>query len=90
MERNPASVTCQIRDRRRPAAAFAAICRSAAARQAVFYLGAFPGRYDAAMVVVADASAGHTFHKGRESLKPELIRRFGLESNVRLVTVKIV
>jgi len=60
-----------------------------AARQAAFYLGAFPGRYDAAMIVVADASPGHTFHKGVESLKPELVQRFGSESKVHLVAAKI-
>ena len=60
-----------------------------AARQAVFYLGAFPRRYDAAMIVVGDASPGHTFYKGLESLKPELVQRFGQESNVHLVTAKI-
>ena len=59
------------------------------ARQAVFYLGAFPGCYDSAMIVVADASAGHTFHKGLELLKPELLQRFGSETNVHLVTIKI-
>ena len=59
------------------------------ARQAVFYLGALAGRYDAAMMVIADASPDHAFHKGLELLKPELLHRFGDESKVHLVTIKI-
>jgi len=59
------------------------------ARQAVFYLGAFPGAYESAMIVVADASAEYNFHKGLELLKPQLRERFGSETNVHLVTVKI-
>lgn len=55
----------------------------------MFYLGAFSGCYDSSMIVVGDASAGHTFHKGLELLKPELLQRFGSETNVHLVTVKI-
>jgi len=60
-----------------------------AARQAVFYLGAFPGSYDSAMIVVADASADYTFHQGLDLLKPQVRERFGSETNVHLVSVKI-
>ena len=59
------------------------------ARQAVFYLGAFPKCYDGAMMVVADASPDHAFHKGLKLLKPELLQRFGSETNVHLVTIEI-
>lgn len=47
-----------------------------AARQAVFYLGAFHGVYDSAMVIIADASKGHTFLSGMQEVRPELIERF--------------
>jgi hypothetical protein len=57
------------------------------ARQAVFYLGAFAGSYESAMIVVADGSPGHAFHKGLELVKPELLERFGSTTNVHLVTV---
>lgn len=58
-----------------------------AARQAIFYLGAFQDRYDAAMLVVADASPDQSFIKGLELVRPELLERFGPESNVYLVPV---
>jgi hypothetical protein len=59
------------------------------ARQAVFYLGAFPKSYDAAMIVIADASPDHAFHQGLQLLKPELLQRFGSETKVHLVTIRI-
>lgn len=58
-----------------------------AARQAIFYLGAFQDSYEAALLVVADASPGHTFIKGLEMVRPELLDRFGPESNVYLLPV---
>ena len=58
-----------------------------AARQAIFYLGAFQDRYDAAMLVVADASPEHTFIQGLELVKPELLDRFGAESNIYLLSL---
>ena len=33
------------------------------ARQAMFYLGAFAGEYDSALIVIADASSGHVLAK---------------------------
>ena len=56
-----------------------------AARQAIFYLGAFQDRYEAALLVVADASPDHSFIRGLELVRPELLARFGPESNVYLV-----
>ena len=61
-----------------------------AARQAVFYLGAFAGDYHSAMIVVADASPEHSFHAALDSLKPELLGRFGPETNVHLVPIRVV
>ena len=58
-----------------------------AARQAIFYLGAFQDRYDAALLVVADASPDHAFIKGLKLVRPELLDRFGPESNVYLLPV---
>jgi hypothetical protein len=60
------------------------------ARQAVFYLGVFPGCYEAAMMVVADASPDHAFHEGLRLLKPELMERFGTATNVHLVTIRLI
>jgi len=60
-----------------------------AARQAVFYLGAFPRSYDSAMIVIADASPDHAFHQGLDLLNPELWQRFGAKTGVHLVTVRI-
>lgn len=61
-----------------------------AARQAVFYLGAFRGEYDSIMIVVADASSGHSFFKGMELLKPDLLKRFGPETGIHLLAVKLI
>ena len=60
-----------------------------AARQAIFYLGAFQDRYDGALLVVADASPDHSFIKGMELVKPELLDRFGSESNIYLLPVRL-
>jgi hypothetical protein len=60
-----------------------------AARQAVFYLGAFESTYDSAMVIVADASKDYTFFGGMQMVRPELIARFGAETGVHLVSIKL-
>jgi hypothetical protein len=60
-----------------------------AARQAIFYLGAFHGVYDSAMVIIADASKGHTFLAGMQEVRPELIDRFGSETGIHLVPIKL-
>ncbi|MBU0495446.1 MAG: hypothetical protein KKA73_08690 [Chloroflexi bacterium] len=60
-----------------------------AARQAIFYLGAFHDLYDSAMIVVADASPGHAFHEGLVLIEPELLHRFGSETNIHLVAIKL-
>lgn len=60
-----------------------------AARQAVFYLGAFAGDFQSATIVVADASPDHTFHASLDALKPRLLDRFGIETNIHLVTIQI-
>ncbi len=57
-----------------------------ASRQAVFYLGAFHGHYDSAMIVVADASPKHSFLKGLQLVEPGLLERFGAETNIYLLT----
>ncbi|MFC1776129.1 hypothetical protein ACFL3I_02155 [Pseudomonadota bacterium] len=58
-----------------------------AARQAMFYLGAFQDSYEAALLVVADASPDHSFIRGLELVRPELLERFGPKSNVYLAPV---
>ena len=62
-----------------------------AARQVTFYLGALRGdqRYDAGLLVIADASPGHMFSEGWKSLKPELRRRFGADSGIHLLVVSL-
>lgn len=60
-----------------------------AARQAVFYLGAFIGDYDSAIVVVADASPEHVFKSTLKDMHPELLSRFGDESRVHLAVVRL-
>ena len=60
-----------------------------ASRQAIFYLGAFHGEYDSALVVVADASRSHAFYKGLELIKPELLSRFGPETNIHLLAISL-
>jgi hypothetical protein len=60
-----------------------------AARQAIFYLGAFRGTYDSAMIVIADASKEHSFFGGMELVRPELIERFGTETGIHLVPIKL-
>jgi hypothetical protein len=60
-----------------------------ATRQAIFYLGAFNGKYDSAMIVVADASPKHVFHEALQALKPQLLKRFGEETGIYLLTIKL-
>jgi hypothetical protein len=60
-----------------------------ASRQATFYLGAFHGKYDSAMVVIADASPDYAFHEGLQLVKPELLQRLGDETDIHIVTIKL-
>lgn len=60
-----------------------------AARQAIFYLGAFRSAYDAAMVIVADASKEHTFFSGMQLVRPELLARFGPATGIHLVPIRL-
>jgi len=60
-----------------------------AARQAVFYLGAFGGSYKDALIVVADASKTHAFSKGIDMLNPEIHKRFGEETNIYLSVISL-
>jgi hypothetical protein len=59
-------------------------------RQAVFYLGAFRGEYDNALLVVADASPDNVFRQALlEDLNEELLRRFGEATGIFLVDIAI-
>ena len=61
-----------------------------ASRQALFYLGAFTGTYQSAIIVVADASRDHAFFEGLKLIRPELLRRFGTETtDIHLVPIKL-
>jgi len=53
-------------------------------------LGAYHGQYSDALIVVADASKDHAFFKGVDLIKPELMARFGSESHVHLLPVKLI
>ena len=53
-------------------------------RQAVFYLGAFAGEYNNALIVVADATTGHTFVESLELINSEILNRFGKETKIYL------
>jgi hypothetical protein len=58
-------------------------------KEAVFYLGVFNGVYDAALIVVADASEDSAMHKILDIIKPELLARFGDDSGIYLSIVRI-
>jgi hypothetical protein len=60
-----------------------------ASRQALFYLGAFTGTYQSAIIVVADASRDHAFFEALKLTRPELLRRFGTETDIHLVPIKL-
>ena len=60
-----------------------------AARQAVFYLGAFRGEYRQAVVVVADASEGHVFVEGVRQMNPGILERFGEETSIFLSMIRL-
>lgn len=61
-----------------------------ASRQAVFYLGAFHQAYKEALLVVADASPTHSFVNGiAEEAHPELLQRFGSDTGVYLLLLRI-
>jgi hypothetical protein len=60
-----------------------------AVRQAIFYLGVYHGQYDAAMIAIADASKGHAFVSGLDLIKSDLLTRFGPETNIYLLPLKL-
>jgi hypothetical protein len=59
------------------------------ARDAVFYLGAFHGDYDSALIVVADGSGTGAFTRGMQTLRSELLERFGINTHVHLLILKL-
>ena len=61
----------------------------AVAKEAVFYLGVFNGIYDAALIVIADASEDAAMYKMLDIIKPELLARFGRDAGVYLSVVRI-
>ena len=60
-----------------------------AARQAAFYLGAFHDLYQAALIVVADASPNHSFFEGMKLVKSDLLQRFGTETDIHLFAIRL-
>ncbi len=60
-----------------------------ASRQALFYLGRFHKVFDSAMIVVADASPHHAFFEGLKLLKRDLLNRFGPDTNIYLLAIKL-
>ena len=61
-----------------------------ATRQATFYLGAFCNEYDAAILVVADASPGHVFKAALEDLHPDFLSRYGEATGVHLAVIGLI
>jgi hypothetical protein len=51
--------------------------------------GAFTRTYQSAIIIVADASRDHAFFEGLEVIRPELLRRFGTETDIHLVLIKL-
>jgi hypothetical protein len=60
-----------------------------AARQVLFYLGSFQGTYRSGLVVVADVSPGHIFVNGLNLIRSELLARFGPETGIFLLPLKL-
>lgn len=60
-----------------------------AARQAVFYLGAFGSTYSDALIVVADAYQANTFISGLKQVNPGILSRFGEETRVHLAVISL-
>lgn len=61
----------------------------AVVKEVVFYLGAFHGIYDAALIVIADASEDSAMYNMLDIIKPELLARFGNDSGIYLSIVRI-
>jgi hypothetical protein len=60
-----------------------------ASRQELFYLGTFTRIYQSAIIVVADASRNHAFFQGLKLIRPELLCRFGTETDIHLVPISL-
>jgi hypothetical protein len=59
-------------------------------RQVAFYLGAFRRDYDNGLLVVADASPSHAFVRGISALHPKLIPRFGSDTGIYLLQLRLI
>jgi hypothetical protein len=60
-----------------------------AARQAVFYLGAYQGEYANALLVVADASSEQAFVQVKKMMNPDILDRFGEETRIYLSVIPL-
>jgi hypothetical protein len=60
-----------------------------AARQAVFYLGAFRGGYRDALIVLADATPERVVSEALATLRPELRGRFGPVTGIYLLVLSL-
>ena len=61
----------------------------AVVKEVIFYLGAFHGIYDAALIVIADASEDAAMYKMLDIIKPELLARFGRDSGIYLSIMRV-
>lgn len=61
-----------------------------ASRQALFYLAAFHNVYESALLVFVDASRGESFFRGLDLIKPALLDRFGTETDIHLLPIRII
>lgn len=60
------------------------------ARQVAFYLGVFRRDYDNGLLVVADASPSHAFVRGISDLHPHLVPRFGPDTGIYLLPLRLI
>lgn len=56
-------------------------------REAVFYLGVFRSVYDRVLLVFADATPKHDFEQSLSLFRPELLNRFGVNTDIEYVTL---
>jgi len=52
-------------------------------------VGTFHNVYESAMIVVADGSRNHTFFEGLKLLRQGLLSRFGPETDIYLVPIRL-
>ena len=57
--------------------------------EAIFYLGAFMGEYQGAIIVVADGSGCNSLNQGYNLINSEIKKRFGHDSGIHLLRLTL-